>query len=244
MKKKKTPPPKKNASVALKGCECVHTVAKPEGKTTTDAWIYRKRISPTCQRGKIKHLTFCAWDQSGFFDMGDILEAAYFCNSRTDLSTNIQNLIKHAIMLTALNSIQWKKRLQATFEEGKAGNKIMQMSVNLRNQRVQISSLLVTFSATNAASTDEGLQPDFHYQYSTKKRRGRQMRKGVNEHEGNERSGDGDKCMWKHRARFSGISTPNIKLAKWMVQDKVEHRESQRGANERGEGGGGISKGM
>lgn len=71
----------------------------------------------------------------------------------------------------------------------------MQMSVNLRNQRVQISSLLVTFSATNAASTDEGLQPDFHYQYSTKKRRGRQMRKGVNEHEGNERSGDGDKCM-------------------------------------------------
>lgn len=105
--------------------------------------------------------------------MGDVLEAAYFCNSRTDLSTNIQNLIKHAIMLTALNSIQWKKRLQATFEEGKAGNKIMQMSVNLRNQRVQISSLLVTFSATNAAtnaaSTDEGLQPDFHYQYSTKK---------------------------------------------------------------------------
>lgn len=101
--------------------------------------------------------------------MGDILEAAYFCNSRTDLSTNIQNLIKHAIMLTALNSIQWKERLQATFEEGKAGNKIMQMSVNLRNQRVQISSLLVTFSTTNAASTDEGLQPDFHYQYSTKK---------------------------------------------------------------------------
>lgn len=47
----------------------------------------------------------------------------------------------------------------------------MQMSVNLRNQRVQISSLLVTFSTTNAASTDEGLQPDFHYQYSTKKKR-------------------------------------------------------------------------
>lgn len=41
--------------------------------------------------------------------MGDILEAAYFCNSRTDLSTNIQNLIKHAIMLTALNSNSMKE---------------------------------------------------------------------------------------------------------------------------------------
>lgn len=29
-----------------------------------------------------------------------------------------------------------------------------------------------------------------------------------------------------------------------MVQDKVEHGESERGTNERGEGGGGISKGM
>lgn len=71
---------------------------------------------------KTKHLTFCEGDQSSFFDIEDILEAAYFCNSRTDLSTNIQNLIKHAIMLTALNSIHWKKRRQATFEEGKAGN--------------------------------------------------------------------------------------------------------------------------
>ena len=50
-------------------------------------------------------------------------------------------------MLTALNSIHWKKRWQATFDEGKAGNvKIMQMSVNLRNQKEQISSLLVSFS--------------------------------------------------------------------------------------------------
>lgn len=54
---------------------------------------------------KMKHLTFCAGDQSGFFDTEDILEAAYFCNSRTDLSTHIQILIKHTIMLTALNSI-------------------------------------------------------------------------------------------------------------------------------------------
>lgn len=71
---------------------------------------------------KTKHLTFLAGDQSGFFDIEDISEAEYFGNSRTDLSTNIQNLIKHAIMLTALNSFHWKKRLQATFEEGKAGN--------------------------------------------------------------------------------------------------------------------------
>ena len=93
-----------------------------------------------------KHLTFCA-DQSSLFDIEGILEAEYFCNSHTDLSTTFQNLIKHAIMLTALNSIHWKKRWQATFDEGKAGNvKIMQMSVNLRNQKEQISSLLVSFS--------------------------------------------------------------------------------------------------
>lgn len=71
-------------------------------------------------------------------------------------SKNFQNLIKHAIMLTAFNSIQPQKRLQATFEEG-----IMQISVNLTNQRQRISSLLVSLRPTNASNTDEGLEPDF-----------------------------------------------------------------------------------
>lgn len=59
-------------------------------------------------------------------------------------------------MLTAFNSIQPQKRLQATFEEG-----IMQISVNLTNQRQRISSLLVSLRPTNASNTDEGLEPDF-----------------------------------------------------------------------------------
>lgn len=69
----------------------------------------------------------------------------------------------------------------------------MQMSVNLTNQRQRISSLLVSLRPTNAANTDEGLEPDFII--STLKKRGRRKRKGERERERNERSGDGDKCM-------------------------------------------------
>lgn len=73
------------------------------------------------------------------------------------------------------------------------------------------------------------------------KKGGRQRRKGANEQEGNERLGDGDKCMWKHGSRFRSISTPNIKLAKWMVQDKVEHGEHARWLHKWKRGGGGGS---
>lgn len=55
----------------------------------------------------------------------------------------------------------------------------MQMSVNLTNQRQRISSPLVSLRPTNAANTDEGLEPDFII--STLKKRGRRKRKGERE---------------------------------------------------------------
>lgn len=88
----------------------------------------------------------------------------------------------------------------------------MQMFVNLTNQRQRISSLLVSLRPTNAANTDEGLEPDFII--STLRKRGRRRRKEEREGGRKERSGDGDKRMRKHRPQFRALSTPNIKLAK------------------------------
>lgn len=64
---------------------CVlYIVANVEGKTNTEVQNYIKRIRLTCQKKKLKHLTFCVADQFSFFDINGILEA-YFCNSCTDL---------------------------------------------------------------------------------------------------------------------------------------------------------------
>lgn len=112
--------PFKDMSMVSKEWECVYTIANPEGKTNTEVQCI-KRIRLTCQRVRIQQLIFCTADQCKVFDIKGILEA-YFSFSCTDLKPNIQNWIKQDIMLTAFNSIQWKKRLQATFEEGNAGN--------------------------------------------------------------------------------------------------------------------------
>lgn len=52
----------------------------------------------------------------------------------------------------------------------------MQISVNLRNQREQISSLLVSFSPTNVANIDEGLQPDFIINILQKRKKAEEKR--------------------------------------------------------------------
>lgn len=70
--------------VVSKEWECVYIVANVEGNTNTEVQNYIKIIRLTCQRKKLKHLTFCVADQFSFFGINGILEA-YFCNSCTDL---------------------------------------------------------------------------------------------------------------------------------------------------------------
>lgn len=124
----------------------------------------------------------------------------------------------------------------------------MQMSVSLTNQRQRISRLLVSLRPANAANTDEGAGAWFHYRYSRKKKRKRERereRKAEGKRERwNEKEGERDRKMETNVCEntgplFRALSTPNIKLAKWMVQDRGQHtgrRESTDRASERSRG--------
>lgn len=54
----------------------------------------------------------------------------------------------------------------------------MQMFVNLTNQRQRISSLLVSLRPTNAANTDEGLEPDFIISTEKERKAAEERREG------------------------------------------------------------------
>lgn len=107
----------------------------------------------------------------------------------------------------------------------------MQMSVSLTNQRQRISRLLVSLRPANAANTDEGAGAWFHYRYSRgkkgKKRKRERKAEGKRER-WNEKESERDRKMETNVCEntgplFRALSTPNIKLAKWMVQDRGQH---------------------